>query len=338
MKTFAYSVREYERPFLVEAVAPRHKLEVSKARLNVDTVHLAKNCDAISVFTSDDCSGVVIEKLHEIGVRFIALRSVGYDHVDINKASEVGISVANVPEYSPYSVAEHAVAMLMSFNRKFIVAQSRIRDHDFHLDGLTGFDVHGKTVGIIGTGKIGMAFARILNGFGTAILAYDPIVNPDAILLGVRYVSLEELLQKSDIVSVHCPLNKQTKYLLSNPQFAWIKKGCILINTSRGGIVKTVDLIEAIENGRLGGACLDVYENEKGLFFEDHSNTILEDKLYLRLSALDNVLITGHQAFLTCEALKGIAETTVLNLDYWQREAVSPNELTNISHIEIYLY
>ena len=226
MRTLVYSVHDYELPFL-RGAAVNHDLVFSKVKLSVSTARLAMGCDAISIFTSDDCSGKVIEKLHDVGVRHISLRSVGYDHVDIIKARELGISVANVPEYSPYSVAEHAVAMLMAFNRKIVQGVMRIRSQDFRLDALTGFDVHGKTVGIIGVGKIGLAFARIMKGFGTTVLAYDPVVNPEAVLLGIRYGPLEDLLQRSDIISVHCPLNDTTKYLLAKPQFAEIRKGCI---------------------------------------------------------------------------------------------------------------
>ena len=332
MKTFVYSVHDYELPFL-RGAAINQDLIFSKVKLSVSTARLALECDAVSIFTSDDCSAPVIEKLHQGGIQHISLRSAGFDHVDINRARELGISVANVPEYSPYSVAEHAVAMLMAFNRKIVQGALRIRNQDFRLDALTGFDVHGKTVGIIGVGKIGLAFARIMNGFGTTILAYDPVVNPDAVLLGVRYVSLEEILQRSDIISVHCPLNDDTKYLLSKPQFTEIKKGCILINTSRGGIVNTLDLIDAIESGRLGGACLDVYEHERGLFFEDHRGEVV-DEVYLKLSSLHNVFITGHQAFLTVEALRGIAGTTISNLDCWQRQERSPNELGSASRAD----
>jgi D-lactate dehydrogenase len=333
MKTYVFSVHDYELPFL-RGAAINHELIFSKVKLSTSTARLAMDCDAVSIFTSDDCSGPVIEKLHQMGIQHISLRSAGYDHVDINKAKEVGISVANVPDYSPYSVAEHAVTMLMAFNRKVVQAALRIRNQDFRLDALTGFDVHGKTIGIIGVGKIGLAFARIMNGFGASILAYDPVVNPAAVILGIRYVSLEELLQRSDIISVHCPLNDTTKYLLARPQFAEIKKGCILINTSRGGIVNTLDLIESIESGRIGAACLDVYENEAGLFFEDHRANAIGDDVYLKLSSLHNVLITAHQAFLTVEALRGIAGTTIYNLDCWQRQERSPNELGGVSRAQ----
>jgi D-lactate dehydrogenase len=262
-----------------------------------------------------------------VGVRFISLRSVGFDHVDLIKAAEYGIEVANVPAYSPYAVAEHAVAMLMTLNRKFVLSRSLMHEQDFRLNGLTGFDVHGKTVGIIGTGRIGMAFAKIMKGFGATLLGHDPVVNPEGLTVGVDYVSLEKLLKVSDIISLHCPLNEKTKYLLSNPQFNLIKKGCIIINTSRGGLVQTKDLIDAIESGRLGGACLDVYENEKGLFFEDHRNMIIGDSVYVKLSKLPNVLITGHQAFLTSEALRGIADTTIFNIDCWQHHEKSPHDV-----------
>jgi D-lactate dehydrogenase len=329
MKTYSYSVGAYERPFLAEAADTDHDLLFTAEKLNISTAHYAAGCEAITIFTSDDCSAPVIKKLSQNGIRYISLRSAGFDHVDLDSAQTYGIQVANVPAYSPYSVAEHAVAMLMTLNRKIIESRSLMEMQDFRLDTLTGFDVHGKTVGIVGTGKIGVAFASIMNGFGTTVLAYDPVKSNEALALGVTYVSLEELLRKSDIISIHCPLNEKTKYLFSNPQFSWMKKGCILINTARGGIIHTQDLIEAIENGRLGGVCLDVYEHEKGLFFEDHRATVLMDPLYLKLLGFKNVLITGHQGFLTVEALRGIARTTIHNLERWQHNEFLENELTH---------
>jgi D-lactate dehydrogenase len=327
MKVFVYSAHPYDQPALQEAASGKHELLFTDQKLRGGTAHLAIGCQAVSIFTSDDASSLVLEKLYAFGIRYIALRSVGFDHVDLNKAAALGIRVANVPEYSPYSVAEHAVAMLMAMNRKIVESQLLMHLQDFRLDTLKGYDIHDKTVGIIGTGKIGMAFARIMHGFGTTLIGVDPVPNPDAIALGLEYVSLEELLQRSNIISLHCPLNRQTKYLLAKQQFDQMKKGCVLINTSRGGLVKTEDLLTALENKTLGAACLDVYENEKGLFFEDHRRSILKDFQFTRLRSFTNVLITGHQAFLTEEAVNGIADTTISNLDYWQRQEDSPNEL-----------
>lgn len=327
MKTLIYSAHRYDTPSL--AIAGKdHQLVFTDKKLSLETALMASGFDAVALFTSDDASAPVLERLHQQGIRHIALRSVGYDHVDLKKAETLGMSVANVPEYSPYAIAEHATAILLAMNRKIVEGQSLMKLLDFRLDTLTGFDIHGKIVGIIGTGKIGMAFASIMHGFGASILACDPVENPAAIAAGIKYASLEELLKNSDIISIHCPLNQGTHHLLSRPQFDNMKQNSILINTSRGGVINTADLIEALETEKIGGACLDVYEKEKGIFFEDHRKNILTDVQFAHLRNLKNVLITGHQAFLTREALTGIAQTTIKNLDYWQRSEQSPNELT----------
>lgn len=327
MKTFVYSSHAYDRPFLEEAARQRHVLIFTEEKLTIDTAHYASGFDAIAVFTADDCSAPVLDKLYAQGVRYIALRSAGYDHIDLHRAAQLGMRVAHVPEYSPYAIAEHAVAMLMMMNRKLLDAQLLMKLQDFRLDTLTGFDIHGKTVGVIGTGKIGIAFARIMLGFGTTVLASDPVQTEEAIALGIQYVSQEELLRRSDIVSLHCPLNETTRYLLSAKQFSLMKNDSIVINTSRGAIVHTKNLIIALEDKKIGGACLDVYEREKGLFFEDHRDDIIQDEDFLKLRSMKNVLFTGHQAFLTREALTGIATTTIQNLDCWQSGYKSPHEL-----------
>lgn len=326
MKVFVFSARLYDR-IALSAAAKGHTLIFTEKRLTVDTAHLAEGCQAVALFTSDDASGPVLEILHALGVRCALLRSVGYDHIDLNKATTLGIRVANVPEYSPNSVAEHAVALLMAVNRKLIRGQKLMDLQDFRIDTLQGFDIHGRTVGVIGTGKIGMAFARIMLGFGAHVIAYDPVINAEAVSAGIQYVSLENLLQQSDAISIHCPLNPSTRHLISSTQFALMKPGAILINTSRGAVVNTNDLIAALDSGRLGAACLDVYEFEKGLFFEDHSNYILKDVNFARLRSFNNVLITGHQAFLTTDAITQIAETTISNLDGFQNQSFCKNEL-----------
>jgi D-lactate dehydrogenase len=332
MKTFVYSTHSYDHDYLSQATITEHVLKFTDKKLGMDTVQHAAGCEATSIFTSDNCSGEVLEKLYSVGVRYIALRSAGFDHVDLEKATALGMRVANVPEYSPYSVAEHAVTLLLAMNRKLSESRLLLQLQDFRLDTLIGFDIHGKTVGVIGTGKIGLAFARIMRGFGAIVLACDPVQQSEAKALGIRYVSLEELLERSDVVSVHCPLNENTRYLLSAKQLALMKKHSILINTSRGGIINTKDLIEALRNERLAGACLDVYEKEKGLFFEDHRSDVIRDDQYITLQSFKNVLITGHQAFLTVEALQGIASTTIANLDFWQRGEHSPNELAFVKN------
>jgi D-lactate dehydrogenase len=329
MHTLIYSVHPYEQPFL-EAAKGLHTLAYTDKKLNLDTASLARGYEAVAIFTSDDASAPVLEKLHALGVRQVALRSVGFDHVDLHQAKLLGMQVANVPEYSPYSVAEHAVALLMASNRKLAESRLLMQLQDFRLDNLTGFDIHGKTVGIVGTGKIGMAFASIMHGFGANILACDPVQNPSAPALGIYYVSFEKLLQESDVISIHCPLNANTRHLFSREAFMRLKPACTLINTSRGAICDTEALLNALENGKLGAACLDVYEGEKELFFHDHRTAIIKDQLFTRLRALRNVTLTGHQAFLTREALTGIAGTTIQNLDAWERGGKSPNTVAAV--------
>lgn len=328
MRIFVFSARPYEIPFLEKAAERKHALSLTEKKLSIDTASLASGCEAVALFTADDASGPVLRKLHEAGVRFIALRSAGYDHVDLSSASKLGIKVANVPAYSPYSIAEHAVAMLMAWNRKIIEGQRLIQLHDFRLNTLVGFDVYGKTVGVIGTGTIGTVFAKIMNGFGAKLIGYDPVENPEAKKMGLQYVAFEELLKQSDIISLHCPLNAATKYMIAKPQLDQMKKSCVVINTARGGVVNTQDLLDALDAGNLGGACLDVYENEKRIFFEDYTRSSLQDELFKRLISHNRVIVTGHQGFLTTEALTGIAGTTISNLDCWSEGTRSPNELT----------
>ncbi len=322
-----YSSHGYDRPSLQAAATGKHEMTFTHRHLNSETVSMAKGFDAVAIFTSDDASALMLQKLADAGVRYLALRSSGYDHVDLSEAKRLGIRVAHVPEYSPYAIAEHAVAMMLAANRKLVEAHALIQLQDFRLDTLTGFDVHGKTVGIIGTGKIGMAFASIMKGFGTQLLAFDPIQNPAAPELGIKYTTLDDLLKQCDIISIHCPLTNSTRHLMAKPQFDKMKPGAMIINTSRGGVIKTTDLIDAIERGVVGMACLDVYENEKGLFFEDHRQDVLKDPLFARLRSLKNVMITGHQAFMTNEAIAGITRVTIANLDFWQQGVKSPNEL-----------
>lgn len=327
MRILAYSTKPYDKPYLERCLGAKHEVRFTERRLTLDTASLASEFEAIALFTSDDASAPVLEKLASVGVRFIALRSAGFDHVDLNAATKSGIAVANVPEYSPYSIAEHAVAMLMTVNRKIVQSQLLMQLQDFRLDTLTGFDVHGKVVGIVGTGKIGVAFARIMTGFGAVVLASDPVRNPEAEAIGVRYVQFGELIKDCDIISIHCPLNDSTRNLFSKDRFLQMKRNVVLINTSRGAVVNTNDLIEALEKKNIGAVCLDVYDKEKGLFFEDHRADVLTDPSFARLRSFTNVLITGHQAFLTHEALTGIAATTLANIDCWSEKAECRNQL-----------
>jgi D-lactate dehydrogenase len=329
MKILVYSIQGFVKPFLVKAAVGKHELHFTEQPLNENTAHLSKGFEAIALFTSDNASAEVLAKLKECGVKFIALRSVGYDHVDLAEAKSLGIKVANVPAYSPYAIAEHTVAMLMALNRKIVLGQQLIRQNDFRLDDLVGFDLHGKTVGILGTGKIGSAFAKIMYGFGCKLLAYDIEVNEALIKeTQIEYVSFENVCKQSDVISINCPLNADTKYMFNKSTFSLMKKGVVFLNTARGGIVNTKDLMEALDNGIVSYAGLDVYEHEKPIFFYNHSDKKIEDELFEKLRSYPTVLITGHQAFLTNEALQGIAETTIANLDNWANGTVNENDLT----------
>lgn len=328
MRILVYSTHGFDKPFLQKAAEGKHEIFFIETSLEETTAHLADGFDAVALFTSDNASGKVIEQLHKGGVRFIALRSVGYDHVDIKKAKDLDIKVANVPAYSPYAIAEHAVALLLALNRKLLKANTLMDNNDFRLDDLVGFDLHGKTIGVIGTGKIGASFARIMNGFGCNLLAYDIETNPELMQqVSIKYTTLEDICKNADVISICCPLNEKTKYMFNKTTFSLMKKGVVLINTARGGIVNTLDLIDAIDLGVVAGAGLDVYEYEKPIFFKDHSSTEIKDDIFEKLRSYENILITGHQAFLTNEALGGIANTTIDNLDQWERNAVSKNQI-----------
>ena len=329
MKTLVYSIHGFDKPFLEKAAQHKHELRFTELPLNTETANLAKGYEAVALFTSDTASAGVLEKLHDCGVKFIALRSVGFDHVDLEKAKSLGLKVANVPEYSPYSVAEHTLALILALNRKLIRAHNRVMDLNFSLDGLTGFDLHGKTAGIIGVGRIGTAVAKILHGFGCRLLGFDVSVNKKLQEeLFLDYVDLDTLCRQSDIITLHAPLNKHTHYLINKKQIEEMKTGVMLINTSRGGLLNTKEVIKALKTGKIGYLGLDVYEEEKGLFFEDHSENILQDDVIARLMTFRNVLITSHQGFLTHEALQKIAETTIHNLNCWEKGLENKFELT----------
>jgi len=328
MKIAIFSIHSFDRPFFEKIKNSNHEIVYFKEQLSKETAHLAKGFDAIAIFTSDNANKEELQLLHSYGVKFIALRSVGYDHVDIDKATELKIKVANVPEYSPFAIAEHTVAMVLALNRKLIIADNRIKRHDFSLGGLTGFDLNGKTVGIIGTGKIGSVLAKILHGFGCKLLGYDEIEESSLkSKYGLNYTSLDELCQQSDIISLNLPLNKDTKYMINEHQISLMKNGVMLINTARGGIVNTQSVINALKSGKIGSFGMDVYENEKGVFFYDQSHTTLKDDALALLTTFSNVLITAHQAFLTNEALEGIVSTTLQNINEWQNEGKSINDI-----------
>ncbi len=315
MKIAFFDTQKFERSTFLAANASRHEINFIEARLDETTTSLAAGCDVVCCFVNDRVDRTVIEKLAGQGVRLVAARSAGFNHIDTKALSEFHIKLITVPEYSPHAVAEHAVALLQTLNRKIHKAHNRVHDLNFSLDGLVGFDLFGKTVGVIGTGRIGKAFCQIMNGFGMKILAVDSA--PDTTWAkshNVRYVELTELLQKSDVVSLHVPLTPETHHIINTPAIDKMKKNVILINTSRGGLIETKGLIKALKLRTLGGACLDVYEEESGIFFSDHSETGVNDDLLARLITFPNVLITSHQGFLTNEALTNIATTTIANI------------------------
>ena len=304
--TKSYDIPGFDRYGIPAGV----EIKYFEPNLNRDTVTLAAGFDAVCVFVNDTVDAVVVDKLHQLGVKAIVLRCAGFNNVDI-KACEGKLRVFRVPAYSPHAVAEHAMALLLTINRRTHKAYIRTRDFNFSLQGLAGFDLYGKTVGIVGTGKIGRVFADICKGFGMKILAYDKFPNPDA---GLDYVDLPELFAQADIISLHCPLTEETHHLINADTIAMMKKGVTIINTSRGALVDTEALINGIKEKKVGAACLDVYEEEGDFFYEDFSGHIVQDDKLVRLIAMPNVIVTSHQAFLTSEALDNIAATTVNNL------------------------
>lgn len=328
MKVVFFSAREYEKPFLEAANAARHELYWSAEALSPRHCGDLAGFDAVSVFTSDELNKSVLMALKENGTRFIAVRATGYDNVDMTAAAELGIRVANVPSYSPHAIAEHAVALMLALDRKLILADRQAHRHDFTINNLVGFNLHGKTVGLVGTGQIGRVVAAILHGFGCRILAYD--VNRSAELeeqFGVVYTDLETLAGNADIISLHLPLSSQTRYMINASLINKMKKGAMLINTARGGVVNTADIIKGLESGQIGYYGMDVYEKEKGIFFNDLSGSGLEDKELDQLMNFPNVLLTPHQAFATREALQNIAAITMSNLDSWAESRICQNEL-----------
>ncbi len=328
MKTAIYSVHPFERDYLLQANNNKHELILLEEFVTDQTVKLAEDCKAICIFVNDKTTAPILHKFFDLGIRFVALRSAGYNHIDLAEAKKLTVKVARVPEYSPYSVAEHTVALMLALNRQLIHAHNRIHELNFSLDGLVGFDMHGKTIGIVGTGKIGSQVAKILRGFGCVLLAYDTIENePLKKDIGVTYVDLKTLYNQADIISLHLPLTNETRHIIKKENIDLMKKGVMLINTSRGGLINTIDVVEGIKNKQVGYFGMDVYEEEEGLFFEDHSQDILQDDVIARLMTFRNVLITSHQAFLTDTALKNIATTTIHNLDCFEKGVMSGNEL-----------
>ena len=328
MNVAIYSTHKFEKAYLEKANNGEHNFKYITSSLSSETTHLAEGCEAISIFVNDDASAPILQLLDKIGVKFIALRSAGFNHVDISVSKKLNMKVARVAEYSPYAVAEHSIALMLALNRKLIPANNRVMEQNFSLDGLVGFDMNGKTVGIIGTGKIGGVAAKILYGFGCRILAYDPIEDDELKRkYNVIYTDYETLFKQADIITLHVPLIEETKYLINKNSILKMKAEVMLINTSRGKLVNTKHVIDALKSGKLGSFGMDVYEEEEGLFFEDHSEDILQDDMIVRLMSFRNVLITSHQGFLTDTALKNIAETTVINLNCFAKSDDNKNEI-----------
>lgn len=318
MRIALFSAKPYDGTFFKRANKDkRHTLSFFEARLTEDTAPLAAQYDAVCAFVNDCLDASVLQQLHDGGTRLVALRSAGFNHVDLTAADQLGITVARVPAYSPYAVAEHAVALLLSLNRQTYRAYNRVREGNFSLNGLLGFDLHGKTVGVIGTGQIGLIFADIMHGFGCRIVASDPFPYPQAKPF-VEYVPLTTLYAQADIISLHCPLTPDTHHLIDAEAIAQMKDGVMLINTGRGRVVDTQAVIAGLKSGKIGHLGLDVYEEEEQLFFEDLSQGVIDDDQFMRLTTFHNVLITGHQAFFTHEALTNIAETTLANIDAFE--------------------
>ena len=328
MKIAFFDAKSYDKPSFDSYTAEEGiEIKYFDTKLNEDTVYLANGYDAVCVFVNDDVNAKVIDSLHDMGVSVIALRCAGFNNVDIRYAFGK-IHVLRVPAYSPYAVAEHAMALLLTSIRRIHKAYIRSRDFNFSLNNLTGFDLYGKTVGVIGTGKIGKVFVNICRGFGMKVLAYDKYPAEEiANGVNVKYTTLPDLLKNSDIISLHCPLTEETKYIINEKAIDQCKKGVVIINTSRGALVDTEALLKGIKSRKIGAACLDVYEEESDLFFEDNSGHILEDDTLARLISMPNVIVTSHQAFLTREALDNIAETTVKNIIKFFRDGQCENEL-----------
>ncbi|WPC03945.1 2-hydroxyacid dehydrogenase [Pseudomonas benzenivorans] len=328
MRIILFSSRPYDRDSFLAADLPQGwQLQFQETRLGLQSVALAQHCEVVCAFINDDLSAPVLRRLAVGGTRLIALRSAGYNHVDLQAAQQLGLEVVRVPAYSPHAVAEHAAALILALNRRIHRAFNRTREGDFSLHGLTGFDLHGKQVGVIGCGSIGRVFVRIMAGFGCRVQVYDPSPVADLAQLGAQQVALDRLIESCDVISLHCPLNEASRHLIDAARLARMKRGVMLINTGRGALVDTPALIAALKSGQLGYLGLDVYEEEAELFFEDCSDRPLQDDVLARLLTFPNVIVTAHQAFLTHEALAAIATTTRDNIAAWA--AGSPvNRLT----------
>lgn len=329
MRIAVFSNKSYDREALERAnEAHRHDLVYFEPRLGEATSSLARGFDAVCPFVNDDLSAPVIEALATSGVRLLTLRSAGFNHVDLRAAARNQVVVARVPAYSPYAVAEHAMGLILTLNRKFHRAHARVREGNFSLEGLLGFDLCGKTMGVVGTGKIGTVFCRIAIGFGCRVVAHDAYPSTEVEQLGVKYAGLEEVLASADIIALHLPLTPETRHIIDTTAIERMKPGVMLINTSRGALVDTKAVIAGLKSGHIGSLGLDVYEEEADLFFEDLSNTVIQDDVFARLLTFPNVLITGHQGFFTVEALQRIAETTLSNATAFETGAGTLHRVT----------
>lgn len=320
MRVAVFSTKPYDKQHLEKN--SDHELAFFDPHLSRETLPLAQGFDAVCCFVNDTLDSTVIHDLKNQGVKLVAMRCAGFNNVDIAAAREVGMTVCRVPAYSPHAVAEHTVGLILTLNRKFHRAYNRMREHDYSLHGLLGFDLYGKTVGVVGTGKIGLTFARIMAGFGCNVIAYDSFHNEEFTRFG-RYVELDDLWQQSDIISLHCPLTEDTHYIINRHALTRMKHGVMLINTSRGGLLDTRAVIAALKTGKMGYLGLDVYEEEADLFFEDYSDRIMPDDIFARLTTFPNVVVTGHQGFFTREAMNEIARITLDNITAFEKGSLS---------------
>lgn len=328
MKVIFFSSRNYDRQFFEKNnVQFGHELYFLDTPLREDTAQLARGFDAVCLFVNDVANEKVLRVLSELGIQLIAMRCAGYNNVDLGAAAQLGLKVVRVPAYSPYSVAEHTLAIILTLNRKTHRSFNRIREGNFSLEGLMGFDLHGKTVGLIGLGKIGLITARILKGFGCRVLGYDMFPTEEWISIGIEGTELDDLYAHSDIISLHCPLTPQTYHLIDEHSIRKMKKGVMLINTSRGALINAKAVIKSLKSGQIGYLGIDVYEEEADLFFEDLSSQVIQDDVFTRLLSFPNVLITGHQAFFTQNALQSIAQVTLQNIAQYERQEALANEV-----------
>lgn len=330
MRVAVFSTKSYDRSYLEEANRNyKHELVFFDPHLTAETCIMAEGFPCVCVFVNDNLNSETLDRLAKQGVRLIALRCAGFNNVDLKSSDSLGLTVVRVPAYSPNAVAEHTVALILALNRKIYRAYNRVREGNFSIEGLMGFNLQGKTIGIIGTGKIGTVVAKIMKGFGCNIIAYDPYPSSECKALGVRYIPLSELFNESDIITLHCPLTPETYHLINEQALRQMKNGVILINTSRGGVIDTLAVIQELKSGKIAYLGLDVYEEEGDLFFQDLSDRIITDDVFARLLTFPNVIITGHQAFFTHEAMENIAETTLSNIKDFELGRKCPNEVSS---------